>query len=114
MHPECTMDVVDNSDFVGSTEYIIKTISESAPGSIWGVGTEINLVNRIAKQNTDKTIFCLDSMVCPCSTMYRIHPAYLCWVLESIESGKIINQIEVDKKIINNSKIALNLSLIHI
>jgi len=108
VHPECTMDVVDNSDFVGSTEYIIKTINEGAPGSIWGVGTEINLVNRIAKQNTDKTIFCLDSMVCPCSTMYRIHPAYLCWVLESIESGKIINQIEVDKKIINNSKIALN------
>ena len=102
------MDVVDNSDFVGSTEYIIKTINEGAPGSIWGVGTEINLVNRIDKQNTDKTIFCLDSMVCPCSTMYRIHPAYLCWVLESIESGKIINQIEVDKKIINNSKIALN------
>ena len=102
------MDVVDNSDFVGSTEYIIKTISEGATGSIWGVGTEINLVNRIAKQNTDKTIFCLDSMVCPCSTMYRIHTAYLCWVLESIESGKIINQIEVDKKIINNSKIALN------
>ena len=108
VHPECTMDVVDNSDFVGSTEYIIKTISEAKPGSIWGVGTEINLVNRIAKQNPDKTIFCLDSLVCPCSTMYRIHPAYLCWVLESIENGEIINQIKVDKKIITNSKIALN------
>ena len=108
VHPECTAEVVEHADFVGSTEYIIKTINEGKPGSVWGVGTEINLVNRIAKQHPDKTIFCLDSLVCPCSTMYRIHPAYLCWFLESIEKGNIINQIKVDKNIIHNSKIALN------
>jgi len=108
VHPECTMDVVDNSDFVGSTEYIIETINKSKPGSIWGIGTEINLVNRIAKNNPDKTIFCLDSLVCPCSTMYRIHPAYLCWVLESIEDGKIVNQIKVNNETTINSKIALD------
>ena len=82
VHPECTMQTVQAADINGSTETIIKSINESAPGSKWAVGTEISLVNRLAKNNPDKTIFCLDPVVCPCSTMYRIHPAYLSWVLD--------------------------------
>jgi len=60
------------------------------------VGTEINLVNRLAKQHPDKTVFCLDPVVCPCSTMYRIHPAYLAWVLEELAEGHVVNQVRVD------------------
>ena len=68
---------------------------EAAPGSIIGVGTEINLVARLAKENPDKTVFCLDPIVCPCSTMSRGHPAYLAWVLEELCHGRVVNRIEV-------------------
>ncbi len=107
VHPECTMEVVQAADENGSTEYINKRISESPPGSIWGVGTEINLVNRIARENPDKTVFCLDPIVCPCSTMYRIHPAYLCWVLEGLVEGKVVNQIVVDDETARWARVAL-------
>ena len=108
VHPECTNDVVSNADYVGSTEYIIDVINDSEPGTKWGVGTEINLVKRLASQNPDKEIFCLDPIVCPCATMYRIHPAYLLWVLDGIAAGLVINQVEVENEKKLNSKIALD------
>ena len=98
VHPECTMETVQAADMHGSTEFIRKVINESAPGSQWAVGTEISLVNRLAKNNPDKTIFCLDPIVCPCSTMYRIHPAYLSWVLDALVAGEVVNEIRVEKE----------------
>lgn len=96
VHPECRWEVVQAADHSGSTERIIKVVSESEPGSAWGVGTEINLVNRLAKANLDKRVFCLDPVVCPCSTMYRIHPAYLAWTLEGLVAGHVVNEVRVD------------------
>ena len=107
VHPECTLDVVNEADLCGSTEYIKKVIVDSHAGSKWAVGTEISMVNRLADENPDKTIFCLDSVVCPCSTMYRIHPAYLSWVLDGLLEGVVVNQIKVDQKTREFSKIAL-------
>jgi len=107
VHPECTLDVVNAADSVGSTEHIKTVIEQSAPGTIWAVGTEISLVNRIRDENPDKTVFCLDSVVCPCSTMYRIHPAYLSWVLDGINEGVTVNQIMVDEDTKKYSKVAL-------
>ena len=108
VHPECFMEVVQAADFNGSTEYIIKVIEEAPPGSVWAVGTEISLVNRIAQQNPDKTVFCLDSVVCPCSTMYRIHPAYLSWVLDGLNAGVVVNQISVDDQTRQEASVALD------
>ena len=107
VHPECTREAVDAADYVGSTEYIIKMVSEGAPGSAWGIGTEINLVNRLAKNNPDKTVFCLDPIVCPCATMYRIHPAYLLWVLDGLMAGLVINPIKVDGQTAIDARVAL-------
>ncbi len=95
VHPECAHDVVREADLNGSTELIIDAISQSAPGSVWGVGTEINLVNRLQQEYPDRTVFCLDPVVCPCSTMYRIHPRYLAWVLDNLAEGRVVNQIRV-------------------
>ncbi len=95
VHPECPQEVVCEADFNGSTEKIISTVSNSEPGSTWGVGTEINLVHRLQSNNPDKKIFCLDPVVCPCSTMYRIHPAYVAWVLDELKSDNPINIISV-------------------
>ena len=107
VHPECIMEVVQAADMDGSTEVIRKTIEDAPAGSKWAVGTEISLVNRLARQHPDKTIFCLDPIVCPCSTMYRIHPAYLCWVLEGLQEGVVINQVTVDDETQLYSRIAL-------
>ena len=107
VHPECTLDVVNAADSVGSTEHIKTVIEQSAPGTVWAVGTEISLVNRIRDENPDKTVFCLDSVVCPCSTMYRIHPAYLSWVLDGLNEGVVVNQIKVDQNTRKYSKLAL-------
>ena len=114
VHPECTNDVVTKADRTGSTESIINMVNNSKPKSVWAIGTEINLVNRLAKTNPDKTIFCLDSIVCPCATMYRIHPAYLLWVLESImyDDKKPVNIIEVDAETKYYAKRALNRMLV--
>ena len=108
VHPECTMDVVQAADMNGSTEYIKKAIAGSAPGSVWAVGTEISLVNRIAAENPDKTVFSLDPVVCPCSTMYRIHPAYLSWVLDGLNEGVIVNRITVDTETAKDARLALD------
>jgi len=107
VHPECTMETVQAADLVGSTEFIRKTINEAPQGSKWAVGTEISLVNRLALENPNKVVFCLDPVVCPCSTMYRIHPAYLLWVLEGLLNGKVINQVTVPDDIRQDAQIAL-------
>ena len=107
VHPECKREAVDASDYVGSTEYIVKMVSEAPAGSVWGIGTEINLVNRLAKENPDKTVFCLDPIVCPCATMYRIHPAYLLWVLDGLMAGLVINPIKVDGQTAIDARVAL-------
>lgn len=108
VHPECVKEVVELADLAGSTEYIIKVVSESAPGSVWAVGTEINLVNRLQKEQPDKTIFCLDPVICPCSTMYRIHPAYLAWALDNLVEGTVVNQIKVDAEVAKWARVALD------
>ena len=107
VHPECTMDVVDAADEAGSTDYICKRIQSAPAGSVFAVGTEINLVQRLANEHPDMTIFCLDSIVCPCSTMYRTHPSYLAWVLESLQRGEVIHRITVPETISHSARIAL-------
>jgi quinolinate synthase len=107
VHPECVREVVDLADCNGSTEYIIKVVTESPPGSVWAVGTEINLVNRLQKEQPDKTIFCLDPVICPCSTMYRIHPAYLAWALDHLVEGRVVNQVKVDEEVARWAVVAL-------
>lgn len=99
VHPECTKDVVDAADQFGSTEYISKVIREAPAGSKWAVGTEINLVKRLADEMPEKLIFCLDPIVCPCSTMYRISPTYLCWALENLMAGRVVNRIQVPAEV---------------
>jgi quinolinate synthase len=108
VHPECTKDVVQAADYVGSTEYIQNMIRNAPAGTVWGVGTEVNMVSRMAKENPDKTVFCLDPVVCPCATMYRIHPAYVLWVLEGLVAGLMINRIEVPADTKAQAKIALD------
>ena len=107
VHPECPAPVVEAADGVGSTEYIRKTIAAGQPGDVFAVGTEINLVNRLQSQHRDMTIFCLDPVICPCSTMYRIHPAYLAWVLESLVAGTTPNQISVAPTVSTDASVAL-------
>jgi quinolinate synthase len=108
VHPECPLEVVQAADFDGSTELIVRTIAEAPAGSKWAVGTEINLVSRLARENPDKLVFCLDPVICPCSTMYRIHPAYLCWVLEKLMQGRVVNRVQVDAEPARYAKIALD------
>jgi quinolinate synthase len=107
VHPECLMEVVHAADMDGSTELISRTITEAPAGSKWAVGTEINLVSRLARENPDKLVFCLDPVVCPCATMYRIHPAYLAWALDELAAGRIVNQVTVDEETARYAKIAL-------
>ena len=108
VHPECRLEVVQAADADGSTEFIARAIAEAPSGSRWAVGTEINLVSRLARENPDKLVFCLDPVVCPCSTMYRIHPAYLCWVLERLLVGRIVNRVAVDEETARWAKVALD------
>lgn len=108
VHPECRHEVVRLADKYGSTEVIINTIAESPPGSKWAVGTEINLVSRLAKTFPDKEIHSLSPFQCLCSTMYRIKPAYLLWALDNLAAGRIVNRITVDPQTGAYAKIALN------
>lgn len=108
VHPECTHDVVTSADVVGSTEKIIQTVSQSAPSSKWAVGTELNLVSRLAANNPDKEIVFLDKTVCYCSTMNRIDLPHLVWAMESVLAGHIVNHIRVDQRVATYSKLALD------
>jgi quinolinate synthase len=108
VHPECAHDVVTAADVVGSTEKIIHTVSQSAPGSKWAVGTELNLVSRLADNNPDKEVVFLDKTVCYCSTMNRIDLPHLVWAMESVLAGHIVNHIKVDERVARFSKLALD------
>jgi len=108
VHPECQHDVVSNADVVGSTEMIIKTVSDSPAGSKWAIGTELNLVQRLANENPDKQIVFLDKTVCYCSTMNRIDLPHLVWAMESLVSGRLINQIKVEDEVAKYAKVALD------
>lgn len=107
VHPECQHDVVKNADVVGSTEMIIKTVADSPAGSIWAVGTELNLVKRLATSNPDKKVLFLDKTICYCSTMNRIDLPHLVWAMESLAAGKVVNQIKVADGIARDAKVAL-------
>jgi len=107
VHPECLMEVVQAADLDGSTEFITRTITEAPAGSVFAVGTEINLVSRLARENPNKTVFCLDPVVCPCATMYRIHPAYLAWALDELADGRIVNKVVVPQETAQHAKVAL-------
>ena len=107
VHPECSHEVVTAADVIGSTEKIIQTVSGSAPGSRWAVGTELNLVARLAAQNPDKEIHFLDKTVCYCSTMNRIDLPHLVWAMESLVDGHIVNHIKVSEHVAHYSKLAL-------
>ena len=108
VHPECKNEVVAAADVVGSTEMIIKTVEDSAPGSKWAIGTELNLVQRLANENPDKEVVFLDKTVCYCSTMNRIDLPHLVWTLESLVEGNIVNQIKVEKETAKFAKVALD------
>jgi len=108
VHPECQHDVVTAADFVGSTEKIIQVVSQSPAGSTWAVGTELNLVSRLAQQNPDKQVLFLDKTVCYCSTMNRIDLPHLVWAMESVLAGHIVNEIKVDPTTARYSKLALD------
>ena len=108
VHPECQHDVVSNADVVGSTEMIIKTVSQSPAGAKWAIGTELNLVQRLANENPDKQIVFLDKAVCYCSTMNRIDLPHLVWAMESLVSGRLINQIKVEAEVAKYAKVALD------
>lgn len=107
VHPECQHEVVKIADFVGSTEMIIETVSKAPAGSKWAIGTELNLVSRLAANNPDKEVIFLDKAVCYCSTMNRIDLPHLVWAMESVVNGRIVNEIRVDEQIAKFSKIAL-------
>ena len=96
VHPECSMEVVDKADLVGSTSYIIKQVDAAPPGTTWAIGTELHLVKRLEKNHPEQTVKFLSPVVCMCATMYRIDLAHLCWSLEHLERGKPVNVIRVD------------------
>lgn len=108
VHPECRHEVVSMADVVGSTEGIIKTLEQAEPGSSWAIGTELNLVRRLAEQHQDKQIVFLDKTVCFCSTMNRIDLPHFVWALENLVDGRIVNQIEVDEQTAHWARVALD------
>jgi len=108
VHPECKHEVVLKADLVGSTEFIIKTIEAAEPGSSWAIGTELNLVKRLAAAHPDKNISFLDKTVCYCSTMNRIDLPHFVWAMESLVAGTVVNQIEVDPDTEHWAKVALD------
>ena len=107
VHPECAHEVAAVGDVVGSTDAIIKAVAAAPSGSVIGVATEIHLVNRLNNESPDKTVVCLDPLVCPCSTMSRIDPEHLAWVLEGLVEGSVRNQIVVDPETTEWAKVAL-------
>jgi quinolinate synthase len=109
VHPEVPWDVVQAADDNGSTEYILKTVRESAPGSVWAVGTEVHLVNRLAHEvGPDKTVISLDQFGCLCATMFRVSPNHLLWILEELVDGRVHNRIVVSDEEKHWNKVALD------
>ena len=108
VHPECRFEVAQAADQIGSTEGIIKAIAAAAPGSEWAVGTEIHLVNRLSKELTDRKVMSLDPSVCVCTTMFRITPVHLLWVLENLTAGNVVNRISVGERTRHYARVALD------
>ena len=108
VHPECTHEVVSSADLVGSTEFIIKTVEAAPAGSAWAIGTELNLVKRLADSHPDQQIVFLDKAVCFCSTMNRIDLPHLVWALENLVEGTVVNRIEVHPDVAQWAKVALD------
>ena len=96
VHPECRREVVDKSDLAGSTAYIVQQINAAPPGTQWAIGTEVHLVNRLAREHPEQKIIVLSDCQCLCTTMYRIDLQHLCWAIENLVEGKVVNQIKVD------------------
>lgn len=107
VHPECRFEVAQAADHIGSTEQIKKVIGEARPGSKWAVGTEIHMVNRLAKHYTDRTVISLDTSVCVCTTMFRISPQHLLWALENLVAGRVVNRINVTEPDRHWARVAL-------
>jgi quinolinate synthase len=107
VHPECRHEVVLKADLVGSTEFIIKTVEAAPPGSVWAIGTELNLVKRLADAHPDKSIVFLDRNVCYCSTMNRIDLPHFVWALENLVAGTVVNRIVVDPDTEREALVAL-------
>ena len=108
VHPECAHEVCALADQVGSTDFIIRAVQQAPTGSVIGVGTEIHLVNRLNDETPDKTIVSLDPLICPCSTMFRIDAPHLCWVLENLVAGRVVNRIVVDDDTAQWARVALD------
>ena len=108
VHPECRYEVVEKADLDGSTEFIIKTLADAPAGSQWAVGTEVNLVNRLANRHPDKFVTLLAPDLCMCATMFRIAPENLLWSLENLVEGHVVNQIVVDAETAKWAKVALD------
>ena len=110
VHPEVPFDVVQAADDSGSTEYILSQVRAGAPGSVWAVGTEVHLVHRLAAEVADKgiTVLSLDQLGCLCSTMFRVSPNHLLWVLEGLVEGRVHNQVEVPEHQIHWGRVALD------
>jgi len=108
VHPECPYEVVQAADDSGSTEYILRAVRESAPGTKWAIGTEWHLVNRLRQEEADKTIVYLDDCVCYCATMYRIDRPHLLWALENLCEGRVVNRISVPEETAAWARVALD------
>jgi quinolinate synthase len=108
VHPECPFEVVRNADLVGSTEFIIEQVRKARPGSHWAIGTEINLVHRLALEHPEQTVHSLQKNVCPCATMNRIDPAHLLWALENLAEGHVVNRISVSADVRRDARLALD------
>ena len=108
VHPECPYDVVQNADLVGSTEFIIEQVREAPAGASWAIGTEINLVHRLALENPGQRIRSLQKNVCPCATMNRIDPAHLLWALDNLAQGQVVNPIRVPERVKQHARVALD------
>lgn len=111
VHPECPREVVEHSDYNGSTHYIVETIEKAPSGSQWAIGTEMNLVKRIIANHPDKKIISLNPFFCSCLTMNRIDLPHLVWALDHLANNQIVNQITVPEKTADDAKVALNLML---
>jgi quinolinate synthase len=108
VHPECAFDVVQAADLVGSTEFIIERVREAAPGTHWAIGTEINLVHRLALEHPEQQVRSLQKNVCPCATMNRIDPAHLLWAIENLAEGAVVNPIRVPDDVRRDARVALD------
>jgi len=108
VHPECPFDVVRSADLAGSTEFIIQQVEKASPGTHWAIGTEINLVHRLALEHSEQNIHSLQKNVCPCATMNRIDPAHLLWALENLSEGHVVNRIRVPESVKRDALLALD------